>query len=45
LAAIRTNFHGTYNLTEAILGLLSDDGKIILVSSGAGELSNQGKQG
>ena len=38
---IQTNFFSLVNLTEKVLPLLSDDGKILNMSSGLGELANQ----
>jgi len=38
---IQTNFFSVVNLSEKILPLLSDDGKILIMSSGLGELDNQ----
>jgi carbonyl reductase 1 len=37
---IDTNFYGPLRLTEALLPLIPDDGTIVMVSSGLGELSN-----
>jgi len=41
LRTLATNFFGLVELTEKLLPLLTKDGKIINISSGAGDLSNQ----
>jgi carbonyl reductase 1 len=38
---VRTNYHATIDFTEKLLPLLSDDGRVIMVSSGLGKLANQ----
>jgi len=40
---IQTNFLNVVTLTEKLLPLLSDDGKVLMISSGAGQLSWQGE--
>lgn len=44
LATIQTNFFGAVNLTEQLLPHLTEDGKVIMISSGSGALNEQGKQ-
>ena len=44
LDTININFLETIDLTEKLLPYLADDGKIINISSGLGELSSQGTQ-
>ena len=41
--AIKTNFFNTIKFTEHLIPLLSDDAKILMVSSVCGQLSAQGK--
>jgi len=41
---LNTNFFSLINLTEKLLPLLSEDGKIVQISSGAGNLKNQGEK-
>lgn len=40
-AVVGTNYHATIDLTDKLLPLLSDDGRILMVSSELGMLSNQ----
>ncbi len=40
---LNTNFFSLVDLTEKLLPFLSEDGKIIQISSGAGNLKNQGE--
>jgi len=44
LLTLQTNYFSLVQLTEKLLPFLSEDGKIIQISSGAGNLKNQGEK-